>query len=57
MNDFRRYILTLGYHSEITLSEFSIPENVSEYAQNIFVEMRKHEAENMANNGTASGTQ
>lgn len=45
MNQFRRFVLTLNHHSEVTQNDYSIPQDVSEYAQNIFVEVRKQEAE------------
>jgi hypothetical protein len=41
MHQMRRYILTLNHLSEITLADFTIPPEVSEYAQNIFIEVRK----------------
>jgi hypothetical protein len=38
-------MLTLNTFSEITTESYSIPESVSEYAQGIFVEVRRQEQE------------
>lgn len=45
MNQMRRYMLLLTTYSEKSLSDFHIPESVSEYAQGIFIQVRKGEHE------------
>ena len=45
MTQMRRYFLVLQYHSMTSLQEYSIPAEVSEYCQNIFIETRKAEQE------------
>ncbi len=41
LNEFKFYFLTLNTFSEITTPDYTIPENVVEYSQNIFVEVRR----------------
>lgn len=48
--------MILNHYSEITLSEFTIPNDVSEYAQNIFIEKRKAEQEQHGNVQTNADT-
>ena len=51
MRQMRSYVLMLNHHSDVTLADFNIPSEVSEYAQNIFIEVRRQEQEQ---NGTVS---
>ena len=39
----RRYFMILSTFSEETLVDFAIPSEVSEYAQSVFVDIRKYE--------------
>jgi len=41
----RKYFLMLQYYSEVTLADYTIPPEVSEYCQSIFIETRKAEQE------------
>lgn len=45
LNQLRRYFLILQHYSEISLQDYHIPNDVSEYCQNIFIEQRKKEQE------------
>eukprot|EP00347_Sterkiella_histriomuscorum_P016942 403351260 len=45
LNQLRRFLLAVNTYSEITFQEYQIPAEVSEYCQNIFIEMRKAEME------------
>jgi hypothetical protein len=48
LGQIRRFFLALQTFSEVTLQDFAIPPAVSEYAQGVFVELRKQEHETSA---------
>jgi hypothetical protein len=48
LGQIRRFFLALQTFSEVTLQDFAIPTAVSEYAQGVFVELRKQEHETSA---------
>jgi hypothetical protein len=43
MGQMRRYFMLLSTFSEETLADYAIPAEVSEYAQSVFVDVRKFE--------------
>lgn len=49
LTQMRKYILLLEHYADITLQNYHIPAEVSEYCQNIFIEQRKSEQEATGN--------
>ncbi|CDW86598.1 mini-chromosome maintenance complex-binding protein [Stylonychia lemnae] len=56
LNQLRRYILVTNSFADVTLQDYHIPEDVSEYAQNIFIETRKNEQQNFGEVKTNADT-